>query len=488
MDGKFRIKKKHVAIGAVVIVAALLGIAHFRGGGRTAQTGDSYVYIQPERRSITQTIEQSGTLMPLDSYTVTTLSSGEISYAGFEEGDVVEKDDVLYRIDASGSSSYEDGDKYITSPISGTITGFSLREGDGVSNGMSVAVIENTLTLELTEYYDEAQLSKIYVGMPAAVSVPEQMMEITGKVSSVSSSRRISSTGVSCVGVTVSISNPGSLVTGLSASSSLSCADGTELFPTISDEDGLGASARETVSADMSGKVAAVRVNNKEQVKAGQLIAVIEANESTKSVKAPISGTIVEKYYKQGETSESGKPLCIIYDLSCLTVTVSVDELDISKVSLGQHAVITADAVSGREYSGVVTRVGVNGTVGNGVTTYPVDIRIDETEGLLPGMNIDATIVVAESSDALAIPSGAVARPSRVLVKSADGSTAEGAPEGYSYVDVTTGLSDEDYVEVLSGITENDTIAYIPASAQYSSIFSMMNNMGGPNNGRGGRP
>lgn len=48
--------------------------------------------------------------------------------------------------------------------------------------------------------------------------------------------------------------------------------------------------------------------------------------------------------------------------------------------------VITADAVNGQSYEGKVTRVSVAGNTSGGTTTYPVTIRIDQTEGLRPGM------------------------------------------------------------------------------------------------------
>jgi multidrug efflux pump subunit AcrA (membrane-fusion protein) len=55
-------------------------------------------------------------------------------------------------------------------------------------------------------------------------------------------------------------------------------------------------------------------------------------------------------------------------------------------------------------YEGTVTKVSVAGTSSGGVTTYPVTIRIDETEGLMPGMNVDATIELSSASGVLAIP------------------------------------------------------------------------------------
>lgn len=95
------------------------------------------------------------------------------------------------------------------------------------------------------------------------------------------------------------------------------------------------------------------------------------------TITAPITGTIVDKYYNAGEISEANQVMCTIYDLSYLTMTLSVDDLDISDIAVGQTVSVTADAVEGQTYTGVVTKVSVAGTSTGSATTYPVTIRID---------------------------------------------------------------------------------------------------------------
>ncbi len=139
--------------------------------------------------------------------------------------------------------------------------------------------------------------------------------------------------------------------------------------------------------------------------------------------------------------------------------------------------------------------MGINGTSASGVTTFPVDIRLDVTDGLLPGMNVDVDIIVTNVTDVLTVPAEAVERGDRVLVKSPDGTTDEGAPEGYKYADVTIGVSDGDYVEITSGLSENDAITYKKITAIGTDIYNLMMGMDsgdfdgadGPPSG-GGRP
>ena len=189
-------------------------------------------------------------------------------------------------------------------------------------------------------------------------------------------------------------------------------------------------------------------------------------------ITAPISGTVVTKTAKAGDKVEGGSSgaLCTIYDLSYLEMTMNIDELDIGSVAVGQTVEITVDAVEGRTYTGTVTRVSVAGT------TYPVTVRIDETDGLLPGMNVDAEIVLDQAEDVLAIPSGAVNRGDTVLITADSPSAANAldqeAPEGYVYVSVETGVSDDSYIEILSGLQEGDTVAYIPTSAGATTLIA----------------
>ena len=127
----------------------------------------------------------------------------------------------------------------------------------------------------------------------------------------------------------------------------------------------------------------------------------------------------------------------------------------------------------GRTYDGTVTEVSINGTASGGVTTYPVTVQIDQTDGLLPGMNVDVSILISDNPNVLTIPLDAVQTGSRVLVKTSDGSTGDGAPEGYDYVKVEIGISDSDYVQIISGLSEGDQIAWQPATGS-SNIFGMM--------------
>ncbi len=507
----------------VLLAVVLLSAAAFAAFGRHGSEGEIvYTYDTVQRRTITATLVGNGVLEPADSYTLKTLLEGDILTAEFEEGDMIAKDDVLYEIDPASAATgveraeiaraqsqrrYDDaleaiGDLNVRSSLSGTISGLTVRAGDAVSTQTPICTIEDTTRLTLTEYYSDEYEGTIYPGMRAAVSVPSLMLALEGRVESVSSAKRVSETGISCFAVTVSVENPGAITSGLEATCALAGASGM-IYPSVSDADGLDAASRTTVYPDVAGTVDAVQMHEGERVAAGQTILLL-SNETLSdnlanaadalrdselslenqydaldnyTITAPIDGTIVDKDAKGGEKVSAGETLCVIYDLSYLSVTLNVDELDISQVKVGQRATVTADAVAGAEYEGVVTRIGINGTAGAGVTTYPVTVRVDKTEGLLPGMNVDVSIVVAESGDALSVPAASIQRGDLIFVKTADGTTGEGAPEGHAAVKVTPGISDSDYVEILDGLDDGAEIAYIPDDVVAKDFLTMMMGM-----------
>ena len=84
---------------------AVLILSRLLSGPRPDDSAPAYLTAVVERGSITSTLSDSGTLEPADAYTVTTLTSGEILSADFEEGDTVEEDETLYEVDSSDAAS-----------------------------------------------------------------------------------------------------------------------------------------------------------------------------------------------------------------------------------------------------------------------------------------------------------------------------------------------------------------------------------------------
>ena len=215
----------------------------------------------------------------------------------------------------------------------------------------------------------------------------------------------------------------------------------------------------------------------------------VRDNRENYEITAPISGTVVTKNVKAGDkldNSNSLTEMAVIYDMSSLNFDLNVDELDISKISVGQDVKITADALEGKVYTGKVTNVSINGTQSNGVTTYPVSVEITEFDNnLIPGMNIDAEIVVESVSNVLAVPVSAVTRGNNVYVKGEKESEEDRAPEGYKTVKVQTGVYNDDFIEITKGLKEGDTV-WIQSIAGGGMRMPGMMGGGMPGGGMGG--
>lgn len=520
--------KKRKCLALLLVAAIVAGILAARGlGGQEASAEASYQTATVEKRNITRSLSSSGTLQPADSYTVSTLVSGEILSDTFEEGDQVAEGQLLYTLDSSSASnsqtqaknSYTQAQtnykqaveaKYPTADMSGTVSEVYVKNGDTVSAGTELMRIVGDNNIYLTGLFPYASPSDFYVGQTATIYINGFAGTTTGTVTAVSSSTVTTSTGLQAVSVQVKAANPGLVTADYTAS--IYIGNYSSYGQTS-----INLSASSVVTAEASGKVTGLSWLAGDTISEGQRICTITGDsvdnsiENAKismenaqsslenaqetlddySITAPISGEVVTKTAKAGDKIEGGSDgtLCVIYDLSYLEMTMSIDELDISDVAVGQEVQITADAVEGTTYTGVVTKVSVAGTTSGGITTYPVTVRIDETEGLRPGMNVDAEIILESAEDVLAIPSGAVNRGNTVLITADSPSAANAvdqeAPEGYVYVEVETGISDDSYTQVLSGLQEGDTVAYLQtASGSDGMVMGAMGMM--PSGGMGG--
>lgn len=505
------------------IVLCVLAVAVIGGGtaflsrtrAKAAKAETIYTTASVEKRSITNALTGSGTLQPADSYTVTTLVSGEVLSDTFEEGDIVEKDQLLYTIDSSDVSTTETQAqtnytqalkaKYPTADISGTVSEVYVSNGDAVSAGTELCRISASNDLTIDFQFSYAKDGDFYVGQPAKIYLNGYAGYIDGTVAQIGSSSVANGTGMKMTTVRVKAANPG-LVSGDCTASAV--VGNYTSYGQTTVKVGTGS----TITASASGKVSGLTLMPGDSVSSGQRICTItgdSVDNQLKNAKAslenaqdrlddymvtsPITGTVVEKTVKAGDNvgtgSNSNNTLCIIYDLTYLEMTLNIDELDIDNVEVGQTVNVTSDAKEGQTFTGVVTKVSVVGTTSGGTTTYPVTVRIDDTDGLRPGMNVDAEIVLSSADGVLAIPSLAVNRGDTVLVTSDSPSAANAleqeAPEGYAYVQVTTGVSDDSYIEITSGLQEGDTVAYLRTASSGSDM--MMSGMPGGDMG-GGMP
>jgi RND family efflux transporter MFP subunit len=110
-----------------------------------------------------------------------------------------------------------------------------------------------------------------------------------------------------------------------------------------------------------------------------------------------------------GDIVTAGTTALRIDDLSKLYIVLSISELDISSIKVGQDATITFDAITGKEYNGKVTQISMVANVSQGVVNYPVTVQIsDPDESILPSMTASVSIIVAKTDNVLVVPNNAL--------------------------------------------------------------------------------
>ena len=478
----------------------------------TTAVDPSYLEASPEKRDVSNTLSGTGTLNPANTYTVKSLVEGKVLTGEFEEGDVLDEGTILYTLDSSdASTNFEKAEiamqqaqrsydkvvdrQYVRAEVDGTVSTLKVAKGDEVTSGQEVAIIRDSSKMLLTLEFPAADAANFSVGQTAQVTLDGTFEQLDGTVTSVTGTDALSTGNLLTRTVTIAVRNAGGLTTAQAATASI---NGVSSIGSAT----FAYQAERTLTAQAAGTVTSINVQEGSDVAKDDIILGLSGDDLTESIQsaseslrsaeismqnlqdtmnnytvtAPISGTIIEKDAKVGDAVKTGDTLCIVYDLSYLEMSINVDELQISSISVGQQVQITADAVPDKTYVGTVTRVSMKGTSNGGTTTYPVSIRIDDTDGLRPGMNANAEIVVAEAKNALVVPNAAVVRGSYVLVtkdspSAANADTTMEAPEGFVYVPVKTGVSDDDYTQIVSGIQEGDTIGYDPSSVSSDSYY-----------------
>ena len=499
-------KKNGKWLVPVVVAAAAGAVFLISGGGNKAASRDvTYAETTPVRQDVSNSLSGTGTLNPANTYTVKSLVDGKILTGGFEEGDKVEEGDVLYTIDSSDASTnlekasialqqaQRSYDKtvdlqYVRAEVDGTVSSLKVAKGDQVASGQEVAVIRDSSKMLLNLLFPAADAANFSVGQSADVMLDGTFETLKGTITAITGTDELSTGNLLVRTVTIRVNNAGGLTTAQAATASV---NGVSSIASAT----FAYQAERTLTAQAGGTVSAINVQEGDVVSKGDILIELTGDDLTESIQSaseslrsaeismqnqqdnmsnytitsPISGTIIEKDAKQGDALTSGSTLCVIYDLSYLEMVINVDELQIGALSVGQKVQITADAVADKTYVGTVTRVSMKGSSSGGTTTYPITIRIDDTDGLRPGMNANAEIVVAEANNALVVPNAAVIRGGYVLVSKKSPSAANAvedmdAPEGYVYVKVETGVSDDSYTEIKSGLQEDDTVAYDTSS------------------------
>lgn len=213
---------------------------------------------------------------------------------------------------------------------------------------------------------------------------------------------------------------------------------------------------------------------------------------SKENMIAPITGTFENVANVNGDSVQSGKTLGTITDLTHLQLQVAIDELDISKIAIGQKVDITFADVPDKKYTGTVAGIPDSGTTTSNVTSYNIAVTIDDSTGLKLGMNANASINVESKDNVLMVPSDAIQtlNGKKYVLESSTSSSSSTSSYKSSYgnrtgsgsssssksagklVAVQTGITNQTDVEITSGLSEGQKVLVVLPTVSTSTSSS----------------
>jgi len=223
------------------------------------------------------------------------------------------------------------------------------------------------------------------------------------------------------------------------------------------------------------------------------------------SIRAPFDGVVAKINVKKGDPASSGSAVVTMISNQSIA-NVSLNEVDVAKVKIGQKATLTFDAFSGLTIAGHVSQVDTIGTVSQGVVNYNIQILFDtQDDRIKPSMSVSASIITDVKQDVLLVPNSAVKTQNgnsyvQVLTNVPQSSASSTSSQGVvsnvppSQVQITTGTSNGSVTEVASGLKEGNLIVIrtiTGTAAASASVTQQSSSLGGlriPGLGGGGAP
>ncbi len=423
--------------------------------------------------NVSVSITGSGPIVSSNESDVTSAVAGKITKIYHKEGDTVKAGEILFELDDSDAklnvekiknsisqaqlsmktTSKNISNLTLNAPFDGQVKNVAdIKIGDEVNKGTTVLTITDVSKLKLKVLFNGAIIKNIKVGQKVNVNVQDLMQSVDGTITYIDSKPSTGSDGT-VYEATVSINNPGALKADMVASVEVDTNNGTH---SSTNAGKLEYYKTQTVKTNSSGTVSMFDIKENEFVKAGQTIIKLEnddleittqtndlkiqdlqnqlatAEKQLKEYKiyAPIDGIIVLQDVEVGTSVKSADILTTISDIGRMEFEVSIDELDIYKIKLGQKVNVTVDALeetNTKPISGEISKIAMEGKSTNGVSTYPVIVKINETDNLKVGMNANAEIIIEEKTDVLTVPLEAITTMGdRSFVRVLSNGTAQG--------------------------------------------------------------
>ena len=451
--------KKWVVVTIIGVLIIALGIGTYsfvKARSNTASASQQQRTSKVVKGNIEVSLSGSGTVESSSTAELMANVQGKITKAYFKEGDTIKKGDLLFEIDDTdaklniqkiensisqaqlnvNSTTKNYSNLEVNAPFDGKVSGVSSKVGDSINNGMTLLTLTDTTNLQLDVPINVTDVSKVKVGQKVDVHIQELTDTVQGTVETIDSNSYIASTGGTVKNVTVHVVNPGRITDAMTASVDINV--GNDVVSSTQNCQ-FSFVNKQTIKALASGTIAQLNVKDNQYVSAGQLLIQLtnddlQVTAQSNALKvadlenqlaaaqkqlldykiySTIDGIMTKQSAYEGDSIKAGSSLASIRDYNQMQFTISVDELDIDKIKVGQKAQISFDALTETESNpvdGEVIAKAMEGTSSNGVATYDVTVKINDTKNVLAGMNANAKIILQSREDVLVVPLEAITK------------------------------------------------------------------------------
>jgi HlyD family secretion protein len=497
-------KKKQKRVRSIILICAGVALAAAAAFvvirvGRQDGSGTSTLTYRANAVSsgeISTVVSGSGTLSALKSQTVTTTAQSTILSINFAPGDAVKAGDVVMILSSpdleSQLSDLKDELSDTRSSLSTTrqlLTNLKITATKGgivkdiqavvgsivddmdylcliaTDGKMQVAIPAtagigpyDAVTVAVGEDNQSGYVTKIEYGF-ATVVFTDDYYAVGTSASVLGASGETLGTGVIGVNEFVEVSAASGKIASVAVKDNQRVSKGSTVFTLAAGAPTAAYTALKETEADLLDQIADI--------------------ENQLTIKADTDCTLTSLSVEAGDTVSAGTAACTLTGSGGFSLSLSIDELDIATVALGQTATITLDALDG-EFSGTVTNISYAGS-GSYITSYTATITTEPIEGAYPGMSASAEIVTDTSGETLIVSVSAVQYDGdTAYLYLADDTTQKGASLSESELDldkltkitVTTGMSDGSYIAVTGDGLADGAVIWVPerqSTATYSA-------------------
>lgn len=506
-------KKTKFIITAAILLILLIGyrLVNSRASLQTSSQSsfDEIEYVAV-KDNISIFIKGSGSVYPSDKRVIKSEIDGTVEKIYVSEGDLIAYDEMLISLKSNSSNknqiqanetslNIEKSRKYLNelydmnsdlniyADSSGVVSGLRIKEGDQIGSNYNICTIKDTNNAYIDAFFNKEQYENISIEDEASVFLSRYFATESGVVYDIDSTPIPLGGGAIGYRVTVKINNPGGYVQGENAQVTITNLEGS--FINMNNGKIIGVKEN-IVSATKKGKVKSVNVKNGMNLNKGDIIAVLEEEDIELQITeqrnliekyqaqlddlkegdiiySPMNGTVLNIDVSEEEVVGRSSALMTVADLDRMEVVLAVDELDITKIKLGQKANITCDVFKDESFTGSVSKISLEGKNQSGVTTYDVTILLDDRKTLMSGMNVDIEVIADNRSEVIVVPVDAIHKLNGEYM-----STVKDESGNVSDVNVKLGIANKNFVEIISGINEGDIIVYYKIQNKSSNMFN----------------